>query len=278
MDLNWTQSAIYGFLSGLTDILPVSAQAHRALLLKVFGVTGKSDLYALFLHLGILLVLYWECRAHLVRMNRARRLSRVPKRKRKRPLDVKSLLEYQMLKTMLIPVIVGMCCLGYTKPYRESLIHISGFLLLNGLLMYIPQFFPTGNKDSRASSRVEGFLMGLGGGLSVLPGMSAVGAAASIGSLCAVDRGYTLNMVLVLNLFVNVGYVVHDIIGIVQGGAGVIGVWILLRYLVTGIIAALGTFLGIRILRAWTENHGFAMFGLYCFGLALFTFILNLLA
>ena len=45
MDLNWFQGIIYGFVSGLMDILPVSAQAHRVLLLKLFGTRGSSDLH-----------------------------------------------------------------------------------------------------------------------------------------------------------------------------------------------------------------------------------------
>ena len=278
LDLNWLQSVIYGFFSGFMDILPVSAQAHRILLLKLFGVTGKSDLFSLFLHLGIFAALYYQCTVHLVRMSRAHRLSRVSKRKRKRPLDVKSLLEYQMLKTMLIPVILGMCLLQYTKNLQGSLLNTAGFLLLNGLILYIPQFFSTANKDSLSASRVDGLLMGLGGGISILPGLSATGAAASIGSLCGLERGFALNMVLVMNMFVNLGYIVWDIVGIAGGGAGPISAILLLRYFLTGLVAFSATLLGIRTLRAWTEHHGYAIFGLYCFGLALFTFILNLIA
>ena len=38
MDLNWFESFLYGLFSGLTDILPVSAEAHRILMLKCFGI------------------------------------------------------------------------------------------------------------------------------------------------------------------------------------------------------------------------------------------------
>ena len=55
MDLNWLQSIIYGFVSGLMDILPVSAQAHRALLLKLFGVLISRYGYgAMFLTWAVL--------------------------------------------------------------------------------------------------------------------------------------------------------------------------------------------------------------------------------
>ena len=48
MDLNWLQSLLFGLVSGLTDILPVSAQAHRMLMLKFFGVKNASEVSPTF--------------------------------------------------------------------------------------------------------------------------------------------------------------------------------------------------------------------------------------
>lgn len=278
MDLNWFQSIFYGFVSGLMDILPVSAQVHRMLLLKFFGADGRSDLMMLMIHLGITAALYMCCTAHIVRMTRAKRLSRIPKKRRKRPLDVKSLMDLSMLKTMLLPVILALLLMQYTGNLRKNLLLSAVFLFLNGLILYAPQFLPTGNRDSRTLSRVEGLLMGLGGGIGILPGVSSMGAATSIASVCGVEQGYGLNMALLMNLFVNIGYMVHDVIGIFGGGAGTVTFAIVVRYLLTGIVAFGGTLLGVRILRRLAENQGYSLFGLYCFGLALFTFILNLIS
>lgn len=278
MDLNWLQSLLFGFVSGLMDILPVSAQAHRVLLLKFFGVTGRSDLFSLMIHLGVLAGLYFCCHTHIVRMSRAKRLSRIPKRRRKRPLDVRSLMDVSLLRTMLIPAVACMIFYDRIADIRSNLLLVALFLFLNGILLYVPQFFPTGNRDSRNLSRVEGLLMGLGGGASVLPGISAVGAAVSVGSVCGVDRAYALTMALLMNLFVNLGYAAWDIYGILGGGAGELTFMMLVRYLVTALTAFGGTVLGVRIMRYLTAEHGCGVFGLYCFGLSLFTFILNLLA
>ena len=57
MDLNWLHSIIYGFAAGLADILPVSAQAHRVLLLKFFGVKGDMDLLNLLIRLAVIAAL-----------------------------------------------------------------------------------------------------------------------------------------------------------------------------------------------------------------------------
>ena len=278
MDLNWLQSILYGTLSGLMDILPVSAQAHRVLLLKFFGATGKSDLFSMMIHIGIIAGLYYSCSGHIIRMTRAKRLSRVPKRRRKRPLDVKSLMDWNMMKTILIPAILGIYLLQFTAPFQNHLLIIAILLFLNGVILYVPQFFPTGNRDSRTLSRVEGLLMGLGGGISILPGISAVGASTSISSICGVEQKYALDMALLMNMFINLGYLIWDCVGIFGGGAGPLSLMIVIRYIITGLIAFGATLGGVRIMRSLASAQGYTYFGLYCFGLSLFVFILNLLA
>ena len=108
MNLNWFESTLYGRFSGLMDILPGSAHAHRTLMLKFFGIRGDLDLLHLMIHIGICAALYLNCRKHLIRMRRARILARIPKKKRKRPLDMRSMMDSSMLRTMLIPAILGL--------------------------------------------------------------------------------------------------------------------------------------------------------------------------
>lgn len=278
MDLNWLHSIMYGFVSGLADILPVSAQAHRVLLLKFFGMKGDMDLLNLLIHIAVFAALYYSSQMHLVRINRARALARVPKRKRKRPLDVRSLMDWSLLKTMIIPVILGVILYQYTTSWQTNLILIALFLFINGLILYIPQFLPSSNKDSRTLSRVEGILMGFGGALSVLPGISAVGSAVSIGSVCGVERGFCLNMALLMNMILAGGMAVYDVIGIVNNGLGTLSALIILRYALTAVAAFGGTMLAVRIMRHLSQERGYSLFGVYCWGLALFTFILNLMA
>lgn len=278
MDLNWLQSLLYGFLSGLTDILPVSAQAHKELLLKLYGIRGNMEAMELLIHLGSFGALYLSCQSQLIRISRARALARVPKRKRKRPLDVRSLMDFSMLKTMLVPVIIGLFFYRYSSALQSNLMLVAIFLFLNGVILYIPQFLPTSNRDCRTLSRVEGLLMGLGGAISIVPGFSAIGVSTAIGSVCGVERGYGLNMALLMDLVLTLGLLVYDVMGIAASGLGTLSFGIVLRYLVTALAAFGGTTLGVKCMRQLAKNHSFALFALYCFGLALFTFILNLVA
>lgn len=278
MELNWFESFLYGLFSGLGDILPVSAQTHRILMLKVFGIAGDDTLVMLFVHLGIAGALFLTCRPQLIRMSRAHALKRVPKRRRRRPLDTRSLMDISLLITMLVPVIPALLMKDKADALGSKLIVLAGLALVNGLILYIPQFFPTANRDSRTISRIEGALMGVGGALGVVPGISSMGAALSMGSLCGVDRAYGLTMALLMNLGIQVGYVVLDVLALIATGAGALSFAIFLRYLFTAAVAFGGAMGGVKIMRLLANNVGYALFAFYCWGVALLTFILNLMA
>ena len=278
MELSWIKSCIFGMLSGLLDVFPVSAEAHRVLILKFFGMKAASDIMNLLIHTAVLMALYRSSQTHLVRMKRARELARVPKNKRKRPLDVRSMMDWSMLKTMMIPAVIGVYLRKYTGSLGSNLVLIALFLFINGVILYLPQFFPTSNRDSRTLSRIEGVLMGLGGMASAVPGISAIGTTTSIASVCGVERTYGLNMALMMNMAITAGLIVLDLLGIITNGLGALSFMILLRYIVSAVAAFGGTVLGINIMRKLAIEKGYSFFGVYCWGLALFTFILNLIA
>ena len=111
MIFDWLQSIVYAVISGLAEVLPISAQVHRLLLLKLFGMGTEPRMLRLFVHIGVLLALYYACQNNIIRMIRARKLARIPKKKRKRPLDTRSLMEFSLWRTMLLPVIALFSCM-----------------------------------------------------------------------------------------------------------------------------------------------------------------------
>lgn len=276
MELNWLQSILFGLVSGAADIIPVSGQAHRLLLLKFFGVNQMPNLLALVLHLSVAAALYLSSQGQFVRMNRARALARIPKKKRKRPLDMRSMMDWSLIKTMLVPTVIGLLLNSRVRGWSVNMFLIAGMLFLNGLILYIPQFLPTSNRDSRTLTRLEGVLMGLGAGASVLPGISTVGIMVSVASVCGIERLYGLNMTFIVKLFFLMGLMVYDLLAIITDGLGGLTVMLLAQYLFTGLLSFGASVFAIRLLRRLAPEHGFHTFGVYCWGLALFTFILNL--
>lgn len=276
--MNWLQSMLYGFLTGIADVLPISSRAHGILLLKIFGTTIDGNLMLLFLHVAVMLALYMSSRTQITRIRRALALARIPKRKRRRPLDTKSLMDFRLLRTTAVPIVLAYLFYDRLFSLGTSMLAVSVCLLLNGLILYIPQFLPTGNKDARTMTRVEGLLIGLGGALSILPGFSAVGTMMSVSSVCGVDKEYALGNALLETMLVLFCVSVNDIIRIAGAGLADVTFKMVLVCAVTAAAAFGGTFLGIRMMKSITKNTGFSIFAFYCWGLALFTFFLNLIA
>lgn len=276
MDLSWFQSILFGFLSGLSDILPVSAQAHKAILLKLFGFDSEPTMLRFVIHLATLAALYYSCSNQILRINRQLKLAKVPKKRRKRPVDMRTILDFKLLRTMAIPVILGFIAYYKTSSMNHSLNWIALFLLVNGVILYLPVLLPSGNKDSRSLSRLEGVLMGLGSAASVLPGISSVGGMTSVASLCGTDRSYALNLSFLLQMLVSVGLLVFDMITMVSIGVGTVSFGILLCYLSAAVAAFCGVWFGIRVMRIMSANIGFSPFAYYSLGAALFSFIVFL--
>ena len=275
--MNLFQSLIFGVISGLSDILPVSSQAHKTMLLKLFGINAESPLLRLFIHAGILAALYYCCSNQIMRYSRQLRLARIPKKKRKRPVDTRTLMEFKLLRMMVIPVLLSLYFYQRTIEWGTKLQLTAIFLLINGVILFIPSLMPTGNKDARNMSALNGLLIGFGGAASVIPGISAIGGANAVASACGADRTFSLNLSLLMNMALTVALIVFDFAAVYASGASNLSFSVIFTYFISGVAAFGGAFFGIQTMRALAANIGFNIFAFYSFGAALLSFVLYLM-
>lgn len=276
MDLNWLECLVLGLVSGFTDVLPVSSQAHKAIFLKMFGATGEPLLLRLVIHLAVFGTVYFSCSNHIRRIFRQLKLNQIPKKKRKRPVDPKVIAEFKVLRVMIIPVILSLFLYSKTAAWGSRLSLTALFLFLNGIILYIPRLLPTGNKDGLSMSILDSLLMGLGNALGCLPGVSPVGGSLSAASVCGSASPFALNLVYLAHLVLTAGMVVLDAVAIVTGNV-VFSVPVLIYSLIAALGAAVGTYVGMRLMRLMAANAGFGVFAFYSFGCALFSFVLYLM-
>ena len=278
MDLNWLQSLLVGLFSGLTDILPVSAQAHKTIILNLLGFDSEPLLLRFMIHIGTFAGLYYCCQNQITRISRQLKLARIPKKRRKRPLDTRTLMDFKLLRMMVIPLVLGCFLYQKTSAWNHSLNWIALFSLANAVILYLPVLLPSGNKDSRSFSPAEGLLIGLGGTLSMIPGISSVGAAITILLLRGADRVFALNTVLLFQMAVTVIMALLDLISMWSMGVGIVTFGAILCCILAAVAAFAGTFCGVKIVRTLAVNIGFNTFAYYSLGIALFSFILFLTA
>lgn len=275
--MNWLQCMIFGLFSGLSDVTPVSSQAHKAILLKLFGQNGEDPLLRLVIHVAILAALYYCCSSHIQRIVRQLRLSRIPKKRRKRPLDTRTIMEFRLLRMMVIPVLLSLLMYNKTSVWSTNLSMTTVFLLINGVILFLPSLIATGNKDARSMSAFEGLMIGLGGGLSVLPGVSAVGAANAVASACGAERVFALNMTYLMHMVLTVGLIAFDVAAVFAAGAISLTFGTLFIYVMAAAAAFGGAYIGIRVMRMIAVNIGFGIFAFYSFGAAVLSFVLFLM-
>lgn len=276
MDWNWVHSLVYGLISGFSEFLPISPDAHQRLFAELTGVGQVYLPHRLFCHLGGLLALLLACKPQIDKLTRERRIAVLPLKRRKRQPDVKSLSEIRFLKMaggwllLSIPAFVLISRMG------QPLWLVALLFLLNGVVLYVPQFFPGGNKEALSLSAADSLLTGVAGALGRFPGISGIGAAMSAMKARGVGWQYALQTCLLLSvpaLGIALGC---DIYGMILTGAG-ISLGHLFYYLLTALSAFASAYLGIVFMRFLAVKAGFSGFTYYCWGMALFTFFLYLM-
>ena len=278
MKISWLQSALLGFVSGVSEPLPVSAEAHRAVLERFFGTDGFSPLLLLTCHLAALIVVLMMGRLELKRLRRTAKILKTPKRRRKANPELNSTGTLRLLKTALPIALAGRLLGFYLAGVGDKLYLLTLTLILSGVILHIPTHMRSANKDGRHLEKTDAMLMGLGYALTAIPGVSGVGSSVSLGLIRGADRRYAVRFAWILlcaGLAVSVGV---DVLGIL--GAGIEwSLMVVLKALVTGICAALGAAIALRLMFALIRRGGLGIsgFSYYNWGLALLCMALFLL-
>lgn len=271
--MNWLQSLLYGLISGFAEFLPISAEAHRSLLYLMMGME-KSPLLELTVHATAMLALLLSCWPQLSKLQRERRIAAIPARRRKRQPDAGSMHDIRLLKTAIVPILAAFLVYPMLQPVSGKLWLTALLLLVNGVILYLPPYFPGGNRNSRNVSALDGVLVGLGGALAVIPGISRITGITAVGQLRRCDRSYILDIGLILSIPALLVLIVFDIFALFTAGTAVAVSF--LSCLLAALTAFMGAYLGITFIRFLAVKVGFSGFAYYSWGAALFTFILYL--
>lgn len=275
MELSWFESFVYGIVSGLSEFLPISAEAHRAIYLRIIGA-GDYGLLRFMTHLGTLLALLFACGPSIAKLSRERKIASAAAKRRKRAPDVRSLTDIRFLRIGIISLLVMFILYPSMHDQHERLWILAGFLILNGIFLYVPQFLVGANKDSRSMSSLDAAVIGLCGGLGVIPGISRTGMTASVGLMRGAEKRYTLDNAFLLSIPAIIVLLVIDLFAVFTATTGLTFL-AFISCVTAGITSFFGAYLSIFIMRFLAVRAGFSGFAYYSWGLALFSFILYLI-
>lgn len=270
------KNLIYGFISGITEFLPVSSGAHQGLIRYIFGIEARDSLQNLLVHIGIVFAVILGFRETISRLNREQK-NLASGRKRSKSLDIKAAYDLKLVKTAAVPLFIGLILSFATWKWEGSLLAIMAFLLVNALVLLLADHAPQGNKDARTLTGLDGILIGVLGALPALPGISRTGMITSYTTLRGADRERSASWAIVLCIPAMIFAIVFDFYGIFSFGVGSLTFVGFLGCVVSGISAFFGGYLGISLLQTILSHSGFSGFAYYSLGASFLSFILYLI-
>ena len=271
-------SMIYGFVSGLAEMFPVSAQANQMVMRQLFGVAYKEPIRDLLVHIAILLGLFFACKDMFSKIRREQIMAFRMRRSPSQIRALKGVYDSKLVKTAM-PIMLAGLFLGLFMPNfynRRPLFAL--MLLINGALNTIPVYRHQGNRDARSMTNLDGILVGLAAGLSAIPGISRNGAVMFVALTREADKHNGLNWALLLTVPAMAMMILLDFISMFTVGIGAVTLMTVIGYFLSAAAAFGGAFAGVKFIRLVVHNADFAGFGYYDFGLALFSFALYLIA
>jgi len=182
------------------------------------------------------------------------------------------MMELRLAKAAAVASAVGLLFYSRFKSYTDVLWFHGVMLILNGILLYVPQFVLRGNKDARAMSSLDGAMVGFAGALSVLPGFSRMAAMVSVARIRGADKRFGVELALLLYIPMLLVLCLLDFVELISVQSQV-------SFIVCAVAAGgalLGSCLGVRLIRYFGRRPGFTAFAYYSWGASLLMLILYL--
>lgn len=271
-------SIIYGIVSGLTEIFPVSAQANQMVMRQIFGVAQKEPIRDLLVHIAVLAAILFACRGMFAKIRREQVLAYRMRRNPSQVHALKGVFDMRLVRSAAPIMLIGMFASLFFAKFYDNRPLFCVVLLINGALTLVPTYMHQGNRDARSMSGMDGLLIGLAAACSAVPGISRNGAIMFMTLIREADKQNGVTWGLMLSVPAMVMLVLLDFISMFTVGIGAITLGTLAGYLVSMVFAFLGAYIGVTSVRALILRSDYSGFAYYDFGLALLSFVLYLIA
>lgn len=276
--MSFFESIIYGIVSGLTEIFPVSSQANQMVMRQIFGVPQKEPIRDLLVHIAVLAAILLSCRGMFAKIHREQILAHRMRRNPSQIRALKGVYDMRLVRTAAPIMLVGLLANLFFKDFYHKRTIFALVLLINGAMTLIPTYLHQGNRDARVMTSLDGLLIGFAAALSAIPGISRNGAIMFMTLVREADKQNGVIWALMLSVPAMVVLALMDVIAIFIVGLGAVTFAIFIGYLITALFAFAGAYFGVSIIRMLISRSDYSVFAYYDFGLALLAFVLYLIA
>ena len=132
------ENLIYGFVSGLTEFLPVSSAGHQAILMQLFGADHRDPVRDIFVHLAIVVAVLFGCKSLILRLRRTQLIT--ARSRRKRTYELKGVYDLRLIKSASIPMVMVFFVYLLMRRYEFRPLYLAVFFVLNGIILLVPEY------------------------------------------------------------------------------------------------------------------------------------------
>lgn len=276
MNMGWLESFFYGMISGISEFIPISSNAHQRIAMLLFGVEQRDPVRDFVVHIALVFALYYSFKPMLEQLQRERRQRHS---RNQHGFVSRSRMDLRLIKSATLPMLVSLIVLTYIfSSLDKNLLAISGLFLLNGLILFIPGRMMQGNKNSGAMTQLDALLLGIASGLGALPGISGIGSMTALSVGRGADRQQALSWAMMLSIPALLLLSCFDFVRIFAVGSAIPFWSSFFTYLLSAIGAFLGGYGGIKLAKLLMARVGFSGFAYYAWGASLLSFLLYLCA
>ncbi len=268
---------VYGLISGFSELVPVSAPAHRHLMQYIFGIDGNTAVLDIFVHIGVLLSILTAFRTTFSRICRDRILTGGVRGKRPGSYDMRTVYDIRIVKTAALPMIIGFILYAYFGSNTIMLVTYALMFFLSGCILLLSDHMRQGNKDSRHISALGSIGLGIGCAFSAIPGISRIAAGTSCSIAIGANKSNAYTWAVLLTVPALIAFILLDVFGAVAIGAQTISFVFILLCVVSALAAFAGGYTAITFMNYLSVRAGFSGFAYYNFGVGFFSIILYLI-
>ena len=282
--MNIFYGILLGLVQGVAEFLPISSSGHLALFENILGATGgaavaamdDSAFFNIMLHLATLVavvVAYWPdvrdmvvefiAMAKGVAKGESLATGNVPARR------------------LILMILVSTLPLFIVLPFHHKIEELNALpwfigaaLLMTGLLLFLADRMPQGEKTERDMTVWDAVFIGIAQGVATIPGLSRSGTTITAGMSRGLTRQFAVKFSFLMSLLSVLGAVLLSLIDVLQDG---VEPGILAPCLVGMVVAGVTGYFSIKLLQKLVAKGKFGGFAYYCWGVGALSIVLSLI-
>ena len=285
------ESLILGIIQGIAEFLPISSSGHLAIFKALFGLKEVGLTYDILLHLGTLVAVFivyrkdiWELIVEGVGIvidackNIGRFFANKFGKKDNKYIKIVSSPYRKFVMLIIVSTIpTGIIGVVFSKIFNmdnPSLIIPGISLLITGLMLFIVDDLPAGNKTPKETTYKNATILGIAQGIATLPGISRSGTTLTVGILNGFDRKFAVKYSFIMSIPAILGACVLDIKDLFEPGNALSNDE-LVNYIVGAAVAGVVGYLCIKTLLVLFQNKKMKYFSYYCFFMGIVAIVVN---